>query len=82
MFLDQNYDLGKNHAQLKQCMIYRVPGCNLFNNVTKQKKSYGNHMKTNVEEDTILIMCPQNTGLHHTMQENIVILITISNIFK
>ena len=38
-------------------------------------------MKANVEENTIL-MCPKNTGLHHTMQENIVLLITISNIFR
>ena len=72
----------KLHTMLKHCIIYRVPGCNLSNGVEKLKKSYGNYMKANDEKNKTLLMCPKNTELHHTMQENILILITISNIFR
>ena len=41
--------------KLKRCITYRVPLCNLSNDVKKRKKSYGNYMKANVEENTILI---------------------------
>ena len=40
---------------MKHCITYRVSVWNLSDDMTKQKKSYGNHMKANVEKNTILI---------------------------
>ena len=48
----------KLYTKLKHCITYRVPVCNLSDDVTKLKKSYGNHMKANVEEN-IILMCPK-----------------------
>ena len=48
----------------------------------KTKKSYGNHMKANVEKNTILTCVKIRATLHHIMQENVVLLITMSDIFR
>ena len=45
------------------------------------EKSYGNHMKANIEENIILI-CHKIKAASHYIQENVVLLITISNIFR
>ena len=67
----------KNYTKLNHCITYRVPVCNLSDGVTEPTKSYGNHMKANFSENTI-IMCQKITGLHHhTMQKNVILLITI-----
>ena len=60
----------KLDTKLKHCITYRVPICNLSDDVTKQKKSYGNHTKANVEENTILIIIYLPAGLPSTSTHN------------
>ena len=46
----------KLHTKLKHCKTTRVPVCILSDDVTKYKNTlYGNHMKANFEENTILM---------------------------
>ena len=59
----------KKHTKLKHCIPHRVSVCILSNNVTKRKKSYGNHMKENVEENKIL-WCPKIRSTSHYVKKS------------
>ena len=54
----------KKYTLIKYCITYRFPVCNLSDEVTKPKKSYGNQMKANVEEN-IILRCPEIRATSH-----------------
>ena len=67
-FLIRAMHKAKKRTQLNHCILWRVSGCNLTNDMTKQQNTYSSHLNKNKEENAIQMCSKIRAPSHYSLK--------------